>query len=245
MLALRLLVCVALAIPAGWFAGVLADRVPAMGRTPDGELRDPDAPSLFTDLPGLRLDGRARWIILGTAVLYAGTAYRLADQAAITLVPYLIWWCGLAALVAVDLEVHRLPDRIVLPTLVLGTVAMVIASIATNNAISIRFALVGGAAYFGVLLVFHLIYPGFAAFGDVKTGAILGMTVSWVAIDFGQVAQLVFLAILLAYVFSAVIGFVIVITSGGMKAARRRKIGMGPWMVLAAWAVLLFSTNLV
>jgi leader peptidase (prepilin peptidase)/N-methyltransferase len=245
MLALRLIVCVVLAIPAGWFAGLLADRVPAMGRTPDGELRDPDAPALFADIHGLRVNGRDRWIIVGVVLLYAGTAYRFADQPAVVLLPYLVWWCGLAALVAVDIELNRLPDRIVLPTLVIGTVAMVVAALASNNAASIRYGLVGGAGYFGVILVFHLIYPGFAAFGDVKTGAVLGMTVGWVAIDFGQVAQLEFLAILLAYIMSAVIGFFIVITAGGMRAARRRRIGMGPWMVLAAFAVLLFSTNLV
>jgi leader peptidase (prepilin peptidase)/N-methyltransferase len=244
MLALRLIVCVVLAIPAGWFAGLLADRVPAMGRTTDGERRDPHALALFADLPGLRLDGRYLWIVIGQVLMYGLTAYKFHDDPAISMVPYLVMWCGLLALVATDLEWHRLPDRIVLPTLVLGVVSVVIASVVTKSSVSIRYALLGAGAYFGILLVFHLIYPGFAAFGDVKTGAILGLAIGWQAADYTGVAVLVFYAILLAYVLSAVVGVGIVITQGGISAARRRRIGMAPWMVSAAFVIVMFSSAL-
>jgi leader peptidase (prepilin peptidase)/N-methyltransferase len=245
MLATRLIVCVVLAFPAAWFAGLLADRVPPMGRTSDGELRDPDALSLFAELPGLRFDGRYRWILVSVLALYVGTAIRFGDEPLIIVMPYLIWWCGLTALVATDMAWQRLPDRIVLPTLVVGLLGVVVASIVASNAVSIRYAVLGGAGYFGVLLVFHLIYPGFAAFGDVKTGAIVGMAAGWVATSYGEVAGLVFWAILLAYVCSAILGVALVIVGGGISAARRRRIGMGPWMVLACFVVVMFSTSLV
>jgi leader peptidase (prepilin peptidase)/N-methyltransferase len=245
MFALRLIVCVVVAFPAAWFAGLLADRVPAMGRTSDGTLRDPDAPPLFRDLPGLRVDGRDRWILVALVVANALTAVRFPDDPAIVMAPYLIFWCGLVALVATDLALHRLPDRIVLPTLVLGLLAIVIASVSTGDAVSIRYAVVGGVAYFGVLLVLHLVYPGFAAFGDVKTGAIIGTAVGWQATGYTEALVLTFFALLLSYILSAVVGVAIVIGGGGLTAARRRRIGMGPWMVLSCFVIVMFSASLV
>jgi leader peptidase (prepilin peptidase)/N-methyltransferase len=245
MLALRLIVCAVLAIPAGWFAALLADRVPAMGRTSDGALRDPNAHRLLTDPPGLRFDGRDGLIVGALVVMYVLTGWRFGDQAAIVTLPYLVFWCGLVALVATDLELHRLPDRIVLPTLVVGLAALVLASLVVGNSVAIRYAVVGGAGYFGVLLLLHLVYPGFAAFGDVKTGAIIGMAVAWPASGYGSAIALTFYALLAAYVLSAVVGVIIVITGGGLTAARRRRIGMGPWMVLSCFLVVMFSTSLV
>jgi len=244
MLATRLLISAVLALPAGWLAGLLADRVPPMGRTVDGELRDPDALKLFEQLPGLRFHGRYRWIHLVVLGLYIATAYRFQDTSAMVLGPYLVWWCGLTALVATDLECQRLPDRIVLPTFVIGLVTMVVVSLATSNAVSIRYALAGSAGYFGVLLVLHLIYPGFAAFGDVKTAAIVGMAAAWVAVSYTEVLGLTFWAILISYVLSALVGIGLVM-AGGVTAARRRRIGMGPWMLSGCFIVVMFSSSLV
>jgi leader peptidase (prepilin peptidase)/N-methyltransferase len=245
MLALRLIVCAVLAVPAGWFAALLAERVPAMGRMSDGSLRDPHARGLLTQPPGLRFDGREGWMFGALVVMYVLTAWRFADQPAIVTLPYLIFWCGLVALVATDLELHRLPDRIVLPTLMVGLAALVVASVVVGSSVSIRYAIVGGLGYFGALLVLHLIYPGFAAFGDVKAGAIVGAAVAWTATSYESALVLTFYALLLSYVLSAVVGVVIVIAGGGLTAARRRRIGMGPWMVLSCFLIVMFSTSLV
>ncbi len=241
----RLIACAVLAIPAGWMSGLLADRVPPMGRDLDNNLRDPSAVALFgRPLPGLRLGGRYLWIQLAVLVTYVGTAYRLAELPAVVTAPYLVWWCGLVALSAVDISDRRLPDRIVLPTFVIGAVVMVVAAVAGGRAVNIRYALIGAGCYFALFLVLNMVYPGLAAFGDVKASGVVGMVVGFMAHDSPEALLLSFWGIFLAFIASAVMGFVFIVT-GGLARARERRVGLGSYVVAAAFVIVMAAPALV
>jgi leader peptidase (prepilin peptidase)/N-methyltransferase len=125
---------------------------------------------------------------------------------------------------------------------------VVVVSVAIGNGASIRYALLGSAAYFGFLLVLHLIYPGFAGFGDVKLALSIGMAVGWVpglyTSEYIEVVVLVLYAALVSFVLSSIIGLGL-ISFRGLTAARRQRIGLGPWLVAGAVVVIFFSRALV
>jgi leader peptidase (prepilin peptidase) / N-methyltransferase len=244
-MAARLIIAAVLALPAGWFAGLLADRVPPMGRDADNNLRDPGALKLLERPLEVRLGGRELWIQVAVVVAYVASAYRLRDEPALLMVPYFVWWCPLVALSATDMEHRRLPDRIVLPSFVIGVAVMVVVAVVTGRAVSIRYALIAAGVYFGLFLVLNLIHPALAAFGDVKTAGLIGLTVGFVAYDTTDALLLSMWAIFLAFVMSAVFGFVFIAFGGGLRRARQRRIGLGSYLVAAAFVVFLLSPALV
>jgi len=79
---------------------------------------------------------------------------------------------ALAVIAVVDLRTLRAPNRLVYPLLALS----VLASLMLDRGLSIE-ALLGLLLAFGVLLVVALVGRGAMGFGDVKYGALCGVTV--------------------------------------------------------------------
>ncbi len=153
----RLVVCAVLALPVGWFAGVLIDRVP-------------DRESLLP-LPGVRLSGKYLFVQLMMLVLFVLAALRFDTDPVGMLVGYLFLFAMLLTVSVIDVELFRLPDLIVLPSIVVSLVLVVAVSLVEDKPESIRFALAGAGLYFGFLLLAHLVYPRGMGFGDVKLAA--------------------------------------------------------------------------
>ena len=106
------------------------------------------------------------------------------DEADIgVLAGFLLLFGVLAAMSVIDIECYRLPDRIVLPTLAVSLPLVVVVSVLADDASRIRYALAGGALYFGFLFVAHLISPRGMGFGDVKLAALMGLYVGWLGSD--------------------------------------------------------------
>lgn len=245
MITIRMIVCGVLALPAAWLAGLLVDRVPPMGRDLDNNLRDPKAlPLLRRPLPGLRMHGRYLWMTMAVLAMYVATAYRLREQPPLTTAPYLIWWVALVALSACDVRDRRLPDRIVLPAFVLGTVVMVIAAVAGGRSVNIRYAMIGAGLYFGFFLVLNLISPRLVAFGDVKAAAIAGMAVGFVAFGPGEAVLLSVWGVFSAFVISAVSSFFI-IAKRGFTRALQSQVGFGTYLSAGAFLIVIAAPALV
>lgn len=87
---------------------------------------------------------------------------------------------GFVALAVVDFEHHRLPDRIVFPTLgvVVGSAAAGV--VGGDPADLLVGALVGATAEFMVFFVMAVATPGWVGFGDVKLALLLGAVAGWV-----------------------------------------------------------------
>lgn len=82
---------------------------------------------------------------------------------------------------AVDLARHRLPNRVLLPTLAALAVLITAWAVATGDAGGFGRALLGLVGTGGVLALAALATRGGLGFGDVKLGALLGMWTGWLA----------------------------------------------------------------
>lgn len=160
-----------------------------------------------------------------TAVLFVGVVLRFSPERPWSIPAF----CYLAAigvaLALIDLEHHRLPDAIVLPSYVVVAGLLVLASWGDGDWAALARAGIGGLAlwvlYFGLMLV----KPGGMGFGDVKLAGILGAALAW--LGWGSLVVGAFGAFLLGGGFAA--GMLLM-----RKAHRRTAIPFGPWMIAGA-----------
>jgi len=223
----RLVVCAVLALPAGWFAGVLADRVPERER-------------LFGPLKPVHLVGRDLALHLGVLALFLAAAWRFESAPWGVLMGFCALFAVLAALSAIDIEHYRLPDLIVLPSLAISIPWIVVVSVRADAPIAIRYALVGGAIYFGFLFVAHLISPRGMGFGDVKLAALMGLYVGWLGASYTEALALVLWAMLIGFATGSVFGFAVL-----LRRRRNRPFPFGPFLALGTVAAVLLSRGLV
>lgn len=163
----------------------------------------------------------------------AGTGLLFALTAAFTgpswTLPALLYLAAVAvALTLIDLDVHRLPDAIVLPSYVVGAALLLLADLAPDGRLdtdaAVR-ALVGAAALAGFYFLLLAVYPRGMGFGDVKLAGVLGLYLGW--FGWGTLVVGAFGAFLIGGVFSAVL-------LASRRAGRKSGIPFGPWMFAGA-----------
>jgi leader peptidase (prepilin peptidase)/N-methyltransferase len=188
---------------------------------------------------------------LGTGVLFVIVVWRFlaggtsldATSAGGTSVaiatPLLIAFLYLAAvsvaLALIDLDVRRLPNVIVLPSLLVAAALMSLEGILSGDYSSLIRAGISAAALFSFYFLLAFLYPGGMGFGDVKLAAVLGLYLGW--LGWGNLIVGTFAAFLLGGLFG--IGMMIF-----RKAGRKSTIPFGPWMLLGAWIGILFGANI-
>jgi leader peptidase (prepilin peptidase) / N-methyltransferase len=224
---IRVVVCALLALPAGWLAGALIDRVP-------------DRLALFDPLPGFRVQGKYLAIHGLMVTLFVLAAIRFHDWPLGVLAGFLFLFAVLVTVSVIDIELFRLPDRIVLPSLAVSVVLVIGVSLFEDRTEQIWFALTGAAIYFGFLLVAHLIYPRGMGFGDVKLAALMGLFIGWLGSSYLTAFSLVLWAMLIGFVAGSIIGVVMLILR-----RRSQPIPFGPFLALGAVAAALLSEGLV
>ena len=142
-----------------------------------------------------------------------------------------LWLAGASvALALIDLEHHRLPDAIVLPTYGVGVVLLGAASLLVGDPGALLRAGVGAAALFAFYLALALVKPGAMGFGDVKLAGALGLYLGW--LGWGELAVGAFAAFLLG-------GLVSVVLLATGRVRRGGGIPFGPWMLAGAWVGVL------
>ena len=134
-------------------------------------------------------------------------------------------------LAVIDVLSHRLPDRLTLPSYpivlaLLGGAALAI----PEGGQHFLHALAGLAACAVFYSVLWLISPASIGLGDVKLAGVLGLYLGW----FG--ARAVLAGLLGGFVLAAVVGAVLI---AARRATRKTHIPFGPFMLVAALAVLL------
>jgi leader peptidase (prepilin peptidase)/N-methyltransferase len=179
---------------------------------------------------GSPISARYPAVEAGTAALFAVTA---AYFGLVWQLPAYLYLAAIAvALALIDLDVHRLPDKIVLPSYLVGGALLAGASVAAGNYQSLIRAAIGLAGMWLMYLLLALVYPGGMGFGDVKLAGVLGMYLAW--LGWAELAVGAFLAFLLG----GVVG-------GGLMAVRRAgrksKIPFGPFMLLGAYGGIFFG----
>jgi leader peptidase (prepilin peptidase) / N-methyltransferase len=132
-------------------------------------------------------------------------------------------------LVRIDLREHRLPNRIVVPGIVVGIVAAALSWFATGAAPVIP--LVAAVATSGLLFLLSL--GGGIGMGDVKLAAVIGLASPTVAIALT--------APLAAFVLGGAVASIVLVRgalAGRAREARRAQIAFGPYL-LAGYVVAL------
>lgn len=189
------------------------------------------------------------WLPLTEVVcagLYGLSVYRFG--AGVNVVPVLILVTGLVALSGVDARVFRLPDRLLAPTLAVGLPAIVVASLYSDSPGAVVGALIGGFAYFSLLLVIHLVSPRGMGFGDVKLAFLMGCFLGWSAGHhdaFGDLVVEVLALVLAAAMIGSLLGLVVGIVYAAFRRSFSAVFPFGPSLAVGCVAVLMWSTSVV
>lgn len=128
-------------------------------------------------------------------------------------------------LVVIDARTHRLPNRIVLPTLGALIVLVVVEALATGGSGRMLRALLGALVLGAFYAVMHLASRQGMGGGDVKLAAVIGLVLAW----HGWWTLLLGSAV--AFLLGALFALVLMILR---RANRSTRIAFGPWMILGA-----------
>jgi leader peptidase (prepilin peptidase)/N-methyltransferase len=138
-----------------------------------------------------------------------------------------LWLAGASvALAVIDLEHHRLPNAIVLPSYAVGGALLAASSVLVGDWEAIVRAAIGLASLFAFYLIAALSYPGGMGFGDVKLAGVLGLYLAW--LGWGEFAVGAFAA----FLFGGLFAVVLLVTR---RVHRTGGIPFGPWMLAGTW----------
>ncbi|MCZ2824685.1 MULTISPECIES: prepilin peptidase [unclassified Modestobacter] len=237
MTALLLVFLALLGAAVGSFLNVVIWRVPVSRSVvaPPSACPRCDSPIRVRDnvpvLSWMLLRGRCRDCATPIAVRYP-----LVEAATVGLFLLVGWRFGLVpelpaflylaavglALALIDLDTHRLPDVLVLPSYGVGGVLLVGASLVEGDLGSLVRAAAGGGLLFSAYFLLAVAKPGGMGFGDVKLAGLLGMYLAW--LGWGPLVVGSFAAFLLGGAFA--VGLLL---TG--RAVRTSGIPFGPWML--------------
>ena len=176
------------------------------------------------------ISGRYPAVEAGTAATFAVVAgyFGLVVE-----LPAFLYLAAIAiALALIDLDVHRLPNAIVLPSYVVGGVLLAVPSLVDGDYSQLLRAVIGLAALYAFYFGLVLVYPAGMGFGDVKLAGVLGMYLAWLGW-----AELV-VGAFLGFLLGGVLGGLLLVTR---KAGRKSKIPFGPFMLLGAFGGIFFG----
>ena len=182
-----------------------------------------------------------------TGVLFAAVTWRLlAINMPWALAAYLYLAAAGVALAMIDIDVKRLPNKIVLPSYAVVAVLLTVAALGGQDWWPLGRAAIGAAAMFAFYFALVLAYPAGMGFGDVKLAGLLGALMgylSWSAL---------IIATFGAFLLGALVGIALIVTN---KGGRKTAIPFGPFMIAAAlitvfagdwladWYLRLFSSG--
>jgi leader peptidase (prepilin peptidase)/N-methyltransferase len=159
-----------------------------------------------------------------TAATLATTSLPVAATAAV-LVAYLYFVSIAIALTLIDLDTHRLPNAIVLPSYLVAGSLFALACLLGADWSALGRAGIGAAVLYGFYAVLRLVRPDGMGGGDVKLAGVIGLYLGW--LGWGALAVGAFAAFVLGGVFGLAL-------MGLQRAGRRTAIPFGPWMLLGA-----------
>lgn len=135
-------------------------------------------------------------------------------------------------LVLIDLRTHRLPNRVVLPGYLAGSILFAVAALLSADVGRLVRAAAAMAVLFVCYFVVRLVSPASLGGGDVKLAGLLGLYLGWVGWD----------AVLIATIATFLIGgFHALLLLSLRRADRRTRIPFGPALIGGAWAALLVT----
>lgn len=178
---------------------------------------------------------RARYPLVeaATAGLFVVLALRLGLDPVLPAYLYLSA-VGLA-LALIDLDVHRLPNALTLPSYAVVALLLTGAALAGSDSGDLVRALLGGVAMYAFYFALCFAYPAGMGFGDVKLAGILGMATAW--LGWGAWA----VGLFGGFLFGGVWGIGLVLLG---HAGRKTKVPFGPFMLMSTLVAVLVGSRL-
>ncbi len=156
------------------------------------------------------------------------------------------WWLALVAylwlaaagiaLTLIDLAHQRLPDAVVLPSLIVVVVLLSSAAVLAGDWGRLASTLAAAAGLFAVYFAIALVYPRGIGGGDVKLAPLVGSALGF--IGWGAVAVGAFAGFLLGAVF----GLTLIAMR---RATRKTGVPFGPFMLAGAWIGIAWGEDLM
>jgi leader peptidase (prepilin peptidase)/N-methyltransferase len=172
---------------------------------------------------GTPISARYPLVEAGTAALFVAVAARFGWSWEL---PAYLYLAAIAiALAAIDLDVMRLPDKIVRPSYAIAVVLLAPAAIADHSWAGAVRGLVAAALLFAFYWILAILPRGMGG-GDVKLAPLLGFYLGW--LGWSSVAVGAFAGFLLGGAFGTVLMVLKV-------AGRRTRIPFGPHMLAGAF----------
>lgn len=186
---------------------------------------------------GAPISPRYPLVELATGLAFAGVAWLflfggdlpLGARIAVTAV-YLYLAAISIALTLIDIDTHRLPNSIVLPSYLVVAVLFTVACLLGAEWEALLRAAIGGVVLYAFYLLLRLVRPSGMGGGDVKLAGVLGACLAW--LGWGALVVGAFAAFVLGGVF----GLALI---AARRAGRKTAIPFGPFMLAGAWVGIL------
>lgn len=166
------------------------------------------------------------------AIAFVGMGQRFG--ATTTLVPHLVLAAAVVPLALIDIEHHRLPDCLVLPSLAIAALAIAAMSALEGEPGALARALLGMILYAGTLIAAALLFPAGLGLGDVKLGLLLGLVLGWNSL------QVVAGGLLLGTLCGAALALAV----AAIARTRTAEIPYGPALCLGALVAVVWPEQL-
>ncbi|EXG81056.1 prepilin signal peptidase PulO-like peptidase [Cryptosporangium arvum DSM 44712] len=168
---------------------------------------------------------------LGTGVLFAAVTARFGLSPEL---PAYLYLAAIAvALALIDLDVMRLPDRIVLPSYLVTAILLLVAAVAAGSWQDAGRALLAMAALYAGYWLLAFVYPDGMGFGDVKLAGLLGLYLGWLGWNS------VWVGTFAGFLVGGVVGMVLLATR---RATGRTAIPFGPAMLVGGFLAVFAAT---
>lgn len=134
-------------------------------------------------------------------------------------------------LIVVDARTHRLPNRIVLPTLAGLLMLVLLDAVVAGGTLSLVRALLGALILGGFYAVLRLVSPAGMGGGDVKLATVIGLLLGW------HGWQELAVGAASAFVLGAFYALMLIVLR---RADGKTRIAFGPWMIAGAVVGIVF-----
>ncbi|PKW28332.1 prepilin peptidase [Phycicoccus duodecadis] len=173
--------------------------------------------------------GRPWWPGLATGALAALAAAAVGDLAHWAALPAFLLFAWLTVgLVWIDLDVHRLPVGLVVPTGGALLVLLAVASLASGDSRWLG-GVVGAVVMGGFYLLLGLLPGGGVGGGDIRLAPVIGALLGWLSLGH------LFVGMAAGFLIGGVTAVVLLL---GRRVGLKSSIAYGPAMCLGAWVAV-------